>query len=128
ASGSVFLRVLQAALAEAAGGADLMLPKRPLGDVLPAPVLRWLEAAGATLRLGRRVERVDRDGDGWRLDGERFAAIVVAASAVEAARLVAPHAPAWAAQALALRHEPIATVYATSDGCVLPEPLVALHA
>src|SRR6185295_287900 len=73
-------------------------------------------------------ERVDRDGDGWRLDGERFAAIVVAASAVEAARLVAPHAPGWAAQALALRHEPIATVYATSDGCGLPEPLGALHA
>ena len=128
ASGSVFLRVLQAALAETAGGADLMLPRRPLGDVLPAPALRWLEGSGATLRLGHRVERIDRDGDGWRLDGERFAAIVVAASAVEAARLLSPHAPEWAAQALALRYEPIATVYATSQGCVLPEPLVALHA
>ena len=128
ASGSVFLRVLQAALAESAGGADLMLPKKPLGDVLPAPALRWLADAGATLRLGDRVEQVERDADGWRLDGDRFSAVVVAASAVEAARLVAPHAREWAAQALALRHEPIATVYATSDGCVLPEPLVALHA
>jgi len=128
ASGSVFLRVLQAALAESAGGADLMLPRKPLGDVLPAPALRWLEGAGATLHLGHRVDRIDRDGDGWRLDGDLFEAIVVAASAVEAARLVSPHAPTWAAQALALRHEPIATVYATSTGTVLPEPLVALHA
>ena len=128
ASGSVFLRVLQAALAESAGGADLMLLKKPLGDVLPGPALRWLASAGARLRIGERVERIERDGDGWRLDSERFAAVVVAASAVEAARLVSPHAPEWAALALALRHEPIATVYATSDGCVLREPLVALHA
>jgi hypothetical protein len=128
ASGSVFLRVLQAALAESAGGADLMLPRKPLGDVLPAPALHWLEGAGATLRLGHRVERIDRDGDGWRLDGEWFEAIIVAASAVEAARLVSPHAPAWAAQAHALRYEPIATVYTTSPGTMLPEPLVALHA
>ena len=128
ASGSVFLRVLQAALAGSAGGADLLLPRVPLGDVLPAPALGWLARAGATLRLGRRVERIERDGDGWRVDGERFAAVVLATTAVETARLAAPHAPAWAEQALALRHEPIATVYATSDGCVLPEPLVALHA
>ncbi|HZW73543.1 MAG TPA: FAD-dependent oxidoreductase, partial [Caldimonas sp.] len=128
ASGSVFLRVLQAALAETAGGADLMLPRKPLGDVLPAPTLRWLQDGGATLRLGHRVDRIDRDSDGWRLDGERFEAIVVAATAVEAARLLSPHAPDWAAQALAIRHEPIATVYATSTGAVLPEPLVALHA
>ena len=37
-------------------------------------------------------------------------------------------APAWARQATALRHEPIATVYAQSSGSVLPEPLIALHA
>lgn len=128
ASGSVFLRVLQAALADSAGGADLLLPRVSLGNVLPAPALAWLERAGATVRLGRRVERIDRDRDGWSVDGDRFAAVIVAATAVEAARLAAPHAPRWAEQTLALRHEPIATVYAQSDGCILPEPLVALHA
>ncbi len=128
ASGSVFLRVLQAALAESAGGADLMLPRKPLGDVLPGPALAWLARAGAVVRLGHRVEAIERAGDAWRLDGDAFADVVIAASAVEAARLVAPHSPEWAAQALALRHEPIATVYATSAGAVLPEPLVALHA
>jgi squalene-associated FAD-dependent desaturase len=128
ASGSVFLRVLQAALAESAGGADLLLPRVPLGEVFAAPALRWLERAGATTRLGRRVERIDPDGPGWRVDDERFDAVILAATAVEAARLVAPHARRWAEQALALRHEPIATVYATSAGCCLPEPLIALRA
>ncbi|MBV9889788.1 MAG: FAD-dependent oxidoreductase, partial [Rhizobacter sp.] len=128
ASASVFLRVLQAALAESAGGADLMLPRKPLGDVLPGPAVAWLARAGAIVRLGHRVERIERAGDGWRLDGDRFDDVVIAASAIEAARLLAPHCPEWAAHARALRHEPIATVYATSAGTRLPEPLVALHA
>jgi len=127
ASGTVFLRVLQAALAERAGGADLMLPRVPLGQVLPAPALRWLERGGATVRLGHRVERLERAGDGWQVDSVRADGVAVAASAVEAARLLVPHAPAWAARASALRYEPIATVYAKSAGCVLPEPLIALH-
>jgi squalene-associated FAD-dependent desaturase len=128
ASGTVFLRVLQAALAESAGGADLLLPRLPLGQVFPAPALAWLERTGAAVRLGYRADRLDRADGAWQVDRERFDCVVVAASAVEAARLVAPHAPAWAAQAEALRYEPIATVYARSAGCVLPEPLVALRA
>ena len=128
ASGAVFLRVLQEALAGSAGGADLLLPRVPLGEVLPAPALAWLARAGATVRLGHRVERLERTNGAWRVDDDRFDRIVVAASPVEAARLVAPHAPAWAARAAALRYEPIATVYASSTGCVLPEPLIALRA
>ena len=126
ASGAVFLRVLQEALAGSAGGADLLLPRVPLGQVLPAPAVAWLARAGASIRLGHRVECIARADDAWQVDEERFDGVVVAASAVEAARLAAPHAPAWAAQASALRYEPIATVYARS-GAVLPEPLVALH-
>jgi squalene-associated FAD-dependent desaturase len=128
ASGSVFLRVLQEALARSAGGADLLLPRRPLGDVFPAPALAWLADAGATIHLARRVDRLECAAEAWRIDGARADRVVVAASAVEAARLVAPHDAAWAARAAALRYEPIATVYAHSAGCVLPEPLIALHA
>jgi squalene-associated FAD-dependent desaturase len=128
ASGAVFLRVLQAALAESEGGADLLLPRVPLGNVLPAPALAWLGNAGAVVRLARRVDRIVRVGEAWEVDGERFDRVVVASSAVEAARLLADVAPAWAQRATSLRHEPIATVYARSEGAVLPEPLVALHA
>ena len=128
ASGSVFLRVLQEALAGSAGGADLLLPRRPLGDVFPAPALAWLAASGATIRVAHRVDRLERATDAWSVDGARADRVIVASSAVEAARLVAPHDSAWATRAAALRYEPIATVYALSVGCMLPEPMIALHA
>ena len=103
---------------EAAGAADLLLPRVGLGSVFPAPALAWLERNGATIRLAPSG-RADRSATGPA--GASTAApldrVVLAASAVEAARLVAPHAPAWAATAGALRYEPIATVYARSAGC-----------
>ena len=131
ASGSVFLRVLRDALAAGAGASDLLLPRRGLSALLPLPVLSRLETAGATVRLAHRVEAIipaAATGHGWQVDGEPFDAVVVAASAVEAARLVAPHDPAWAARAAALRYEPIVTVYAASAGARLPEPMLVLAA
>ena len=128
ASGAVFLRVLQDALFTGPGSADLLLPKTSLSDIFPVPALAWLEGAGATIRLGHRVDRIEREGSGWRVDDVGVDRVVVAASATEAARLVAPHASAWAATASALRDEPIVTLYARSDGCVLPEPMLALAA
>ena len=127
ASGTVFLRVLHDALDSTRGAADLLLPRRGLGEVFPAPAIAWLEQAGATIRLAHRVERIERSGRTWRVDAASVDRVVIAASAVEAARLVLPHAGDWAALAARLRHEPIVTVYARSIGCSLPEPLLALH-
>ncbi len=128
ASGTVFLRVLQDALFSGPGSADLLLPRSNLSDLMPTPSLAWLERAGATIRLGHRVERLGRDGAGWRVDDIGVDRVIVAASAIEAARLVAPHDGAWAAMAAALRYEPIVTLYTKSVGCVLPEPMLALAA
>ena len=128
ASGAVFLRVLRDALVGDPGSADLLLPRVGLGSVFPGPALAWLERHGGIVRLGHRIGAIERDGGGWRIDGGRVDRIVIAASAVEAARLVGPHAAAWAATACALRYEPIATVYARSAGSSLPEPMLALRA
>ena len=128
ASGSVFLRVLGDALASGRGAADLLLPRLGLSALLPTPALASLTASGASIRLARRVESVVADDASWRVDGERFDAVIVATSAVEAARLIAPLDPAWSGQAASLRYEPIVTVYATSDGARLPEPMLMLHA
>ena len=131
ASGSVFLRVLHDALAAGPGASDLLLPRRGLSALLPLPALARLEAAGARIRLACRVERIEPGPSAdrpWQVDGEAFDAVAVAASAVEAARLVAPHDPAWAARAAALRYEPIVTVYALSAGARLPEPMLTLPA
>jgi len=121
ASAQVFLRVLKDALFSGAGSADLLLPRRPLSDLLAGPASAWL---GERLRLGRRVQRLE---PGWRVDGEAFDAIVLACTSIEAARLTADIAPGWAATAQALQFQPIITVYLHSPGSALPAPMLALR-
>jgi hydroxysqualene dehydroxylase len=129
ASASVFLRVLRDALFSGPGSADLLLPLRPLGDLLPAAAQRWLGQHGCAVRQATRTRSLRPDGgSGWWVDDERFDAVVVACSAVEAARLVRGHAPGWSAQAAALCYEPIVTAVVDVAGRRLPAPMVALTA
>ena len=130
ASGQVFLRVLRDALFGGPGSADLLIPTVPLSALLPEPALRWLAQAGARYRLGHRVMALQpaskEPSTGWLVDGEAFDAVVLACSSVEAARLALPQNPAWAAQATALRHEPIVTVWLHDPKLRLSQPMVAL--
>ncbi|SIP94078.1 hydroxysqualene dehydroxylase HpnE [Pseudacidovorax sp. RU35E] len=129
ASGSVFLRVLRDALFGEPGGADLLLPRVDLGALLPDAAATWLEAHGAALRLGRRVEALLWDGEEWQIDGDGFDRVVLATSAWEGARLAAHLAPDWAATARAMDHVPIGTVYVRhAPGLAEGPPLRALHA
>ena len=115
ASAATLLRVLRDALFSGPGSADLLLPRRPLGDLLPAPAMAWLAQHGADLRIGERVTELpphDR--------------VILACPAAEAARLTADVAPAWSARAAALRYEPIVTVYLRAEGGRLPAPMMAL--
>jgi hydroxysqualene dehydroxylase len=129
ASAAVLLRVLRDALFGGPGSADLLLPRRPLGELLPAPAIRWLAAAGADTRLGTRVGCITPHaaaGSGWLVDGQAFDNVVLACSAAEAARLASTIFPAWSARAAALRYEPIVTVYMRCPGARLAEPMMAL--
>jgi hydroxysqualene dehydroxylase len=126
ASGAVFLRVIRDALFSGPGSADLLLPRRRLSALLPDPAASWLAHRGADVRLGRRVQQVERDGERWRVDGEFFDAVLLATTPVEAARLAQAHDAGWATTAAALRYEPIVTVYAHSEGTRLPHPMLAL--
>ena len=126
ASASALLRVLRDALFSGGGSADLLLPRRSLRAVLPEPAGAWLQAAGARVDLGRRVERIQAQGGGWLVDGEACDRVVLACTASEAARLTREVAPAWSAQASALRYEPIVTVYLRGPGARLPAPMTAL--
>lgn len=129
-SGEVFLRVIRDALFGRGhggwGGSNLLLPRQELGRLFPDAAQAWLQAHGAQLRLGQRVQALQPAAAGWSLDGEPFDAVVLACPAPEAARLVDGHAAAWAAQARALRHEAITTVYVTG-GPRLPLPMLALR-
>jgi predicted NAD/FAD-dependent oxidoreductase len=129
ASAAVLLRVLRDALFGGAGASDLLLPRRPLSELLPEPARKWLIHRGARIATGRRVERIEQilGGTGWAVDGENFDAVILATPAAEAARLARDTAPAWAAAAAALRYEPIVTVYVRAPGARLPAPMTALQ-
>ena len=128
ASASVFLRVLNDALFSGPGSADLLLPREDLSQLLPTPAARWLQQAGAAIRLTQRVLAITRESASWCVDGEDFEHVILATTATEAARLAQSIAPDWADAALRLRYEPIVTVYARCQGTQLPEPMLALHA
>ena len=126
ASARVFLRVLRDALFSGPGSADLLLPRAPLSALLPDPAAVWLAAAGAQVHCGARVSSLAQDGAAWKVNGQRFDAVVLACSASEAARLARPIAPAWAATAAAFVYEPIVTVYLRSPGTRLAQHMTTL--
>ena len=133
ASAQVFLRVLRDALFGPGwggwGASWLLVPRVPLGAVLPEAAVAWLQAHGAKVRTGHRVALLARTASGWQGDADRFDAAVLACPSWDAVRLLqdnAVQAPAWLEQAAGLRHLPIATVYATSHRA-LPAPMLALR-
>ncbi len=131
ASAQVFLRVLQDALFGGRGGADLLLPRVDLGALLPDAALRWLVDHGATVRLGHRIQSLIASKNGWRLDDTEVDRVVLAVAPWDAARLVRgaalPRADDWLLTAEALRHESIATVYASAGARRLAAPMLALR-
>lgn len=127
ASATVFLRVLDDALFGERGGSDLLLPRVGLSQLFPTPALRWLESRGARCKLGHRVQSLTRVREAWHVDGAPFDAVILACSAVEAARLAAPFNAEWALQTAALRYEPIGTVYLRRGAQPLARPMVALR-
>lgn len=127
ASARVFLRVLRDAMFSGSGSADLLLPRLPLGELMPEPTARWLMQHGAQVRTSTRVMQLESDGLGWLVDGDRFDAVVLCCTAGEAARLTRKHAAPWAERAAGLRYEPIVTVYATSAGTRLPQAMTLLR-
>lgn len=132
ASAQVFLRVLRDALFGGPGASDLLLPRVDLGALWPDAAGRWLHEQGATVHTGRRVQTLRRDGSGWLVEAsgrwEGFERVLLACSAVEAARLTLAHAGPWSALASALSHEPIVTVLLKAPGVRLPAPMLALSA
>ncbi|MBH9553117.1 hydroxysqualene dehydroxylase HpnE [Inhella gelatinilytica] len=126
ASGVVFLQVLRDALLGGSGAADLLLPRRPLSELLATPTEKWLQTQGVKILRGERIHEIAPHRSQWRIQGESYDALVLAASATEAARLTQDIAPAWSETAQALPFEAIATVYLQASGVRLPFPMVAL--
>ncbi len=101
---------VRTALLGKAAAADVILPARPLGAMHGDAAGRALEATGATVRTGERVERLEE------LDAD---AIVVALAPVESARLLGEPEPG-------LEPSPIVSVHLLFDRTLLRSPLAAL--
>jgi squalene-associated FAD-dependent desaturase len=133
ASAQVFRNVLRDAFGGRAQDSDLLLPRRDLTALFPAPAARRIEALGGEVRLATRVLTLaagtDDLGIGTREETARFTHAVLA---------VAPqHLPALALQTAALapvcealatwNYQPIATAYLQFDPALrLPQPMLAL--
>ncbi|MBA3594537.1 MAG: FAD-dependent oxidoreductase [Polaromonas sp.] len=131
ASGQVFLRVLQDSLFSQSGGSNLLLPRTDLSALLPDAALVWLGQRGADVRLGTRVLALSQEGGVWQVDGETFDRVILACPPGEAARLASETGlpcDTWTAQARALQFEAITTVYVSSPGTRLAQPMLALRA
>jgi squalene-associated FAD-dependent desaturase len=101
---------VETALLAGRRASDLILPTRPLGEMHGGAAGRALEAAGATVRTGARVDELAE------LDAE---AVVVAVPPVESARLLGEPEPQ-------LGHSPIVSVHLLFDRQLLRRPLAAL--
>ncbi len=139
ASAQVFLRVLQESVFGSAGGSNLLLPRVDLSALLPAAASRFLALSGATIRLGVRALQLQAEQAQWRLNGETYDAVLLAAPAPDCVRLLvssqitasaatAQHIDQWCAAARAIEHRAICTVYAWGGGLRLSQPMLALRA
>lgn len=121
ASAQLFANVLRDSLGSPRRqDTDLLLPRVDFGRLLPEPAGRWLQDRGADVRLGCRVRQLTADPDCLVIDGERFAAAILATAPQHVASL-------WPASASDYAFEPIATIYLQfSATSALPFPLLNL--
>jgi squalene-associated FAD-dependent desaturase len=110
ASAESGLFTVQTALLGDAGDADLVLPVRPLGEMHGEAAGRALEAGGANVETGSRVDD---------LDALAAEAVVLAVPPAESARLLGEPEPE-------LEHSPIVSVHLLFDRRLLGTPLAAL--
>ena len=107
ASAQVFLRVLQDAFLGGTGACDLLIPRTHLSALLVDACLQKLQRKQHTIQLKHRVSREDIQH--WLQTPNTH--VLLACPAWEAANLCESLAPDWSAQAHALQHRAIATVY-----------------
>lgn len=134
ASAGVFVRVLRESFDRRRAHSDLLVARRDLGAVLPAPALAFLRAHGTRSLLGERVtglllERGRIAGVRTRKGEQRADTVVLATGPRAAADLLAAHpsTAALAADIRALGAAPICTVYMQyAPQTSLPRPLLGL--
>lgn len=105
ASAQLFANVLRDSLGSSRReDTDLLLPRVDLGQLLPEPAGHWLRSHGAEIRLSTRAREINAAENGIAIDGETFAAAIIATAPQHVGAL-------WPAAETNYDYEPIATVY-----------------
>ena len=120
ASGQVFLRVLRDALLGPRGGSNLLLPRIDLGALFPEAAARWLEARGARVLTGQRIDALRWQPPHWHAAGQAFDCVIIATSAPNAAKTLiqsALDAPDSAAASAPTSKPPSPARPCASSGC-----------
>ncbi len=133
ASARVFRDVLRAAFGGRRQHSDMLLPRRDLSALLPAPAAARLVDLGGEVRMASRVTAIDAAADAVTLatrdEASVYSHVVVAVAPQHLAALAAQVAPLQplARQMATYRYQPIATAYLQYDPAFrLAEPLLAL--
>jgi squalene-associated FAD-dependent desaturase len=133
ASSQVFLAVLRDSLGARRAASDMLLPRVLLDARFPDAARRYLEAGGARVLAGSRVDSIAPAGGRWRVgcggETNEVDAVVLATAPWQAANLLRPLGglDAVLGQLDALAYEPICTVYLQyAPGQKLPLPFCAL--
>lgn len=133
ASAQVFAHVLRDSLGAGRAASELIFARDDLGSLLPDHATAWLRAHRGVLRLGHRVERIERGAQGWQVDPKLppFDGVVLATPAKTTRGLLAALDEATLATTLAeldgLAYAPITTVYLLPQAPLrLPRPMIAL--
>ncbi len=109
ASALVFSRVLMDAFSKLPASCDFLLPRVNLSELFATPATQWLQAQGAILHFGHRIQSLSD------LPRSKEEPVILATSAWQAAHLTREICPAWSACTQALTHYPIATVYVSAQ-------------
>jgi oxygen-dependent protoporphyrinogen oxidase len=97
-------------------------PRRGMADLIAAAA-NYVSERGGTISTGRRVTMIEADGDGWRVDGERFHAIVLASPAKPTAPLLAGVSSDAVAALGSFEHADVTMVRLTVAADAWPEHL-----
>lgn len=101
-------------------------PRDGMGGLVAAAA-RYVEQRGGTIRLGRPVASIDRDGTAWRVDAEQFDVVVLATPARATAPLLASVAPDAAAGLATIDHVDVIMLRLAVPAGNLPDAIVAGH-
>lgn len=135
ASAQLFLHALRESFVGRRRHSDLLIPKLPLGEVLPLPCADYLEQRDVRIELGQRVTGLEIGDTGIqavnirarRIDASH---VVLAAPHVISRRLMSRHQTlqALCVQLSALGNEPVITLYLQYPSQTsLPQPVLGLE-